>query len=132
MVTQIIIKNDDSIDNSKVTLIDTFRNSSSRETDVKYIWKSFFFFFEEFFNDCFINCKWKIKSTFSSLLPARCGQVAKLHPTGQGGEFMKVPMTPLDGAASLPSPSQLGESQCEDCWVMSQLCDRAEDTCRIQ
>lgn len=63
-----------------------------------------FFFFEEFFNDCFINCKWKIKSTFSSLLPARCGQVAKLHPTGQGGEFMKVPMTPLDGAASLPSP----------------------------
>ena len=103
-MTQIIIKNDDSIDNSKVTLIDTFRNSSSRETDVKYIWKSFFFFFEEFFNDCFINCKWKIKSTFSSLLPARCGQVAKLHPTGQGGEFMKVPITPLDGAASLPSP----------------------------
>ena len=44
-MTQIIIKNDNSIDNSKVTLIDTFRNSSSRETDVKYIWKSFFFFF---------------------------------------------------------------------------------------
>ena len=42
-MTQIIIKNDNSIDNSKVTLIDTFRNSSSRETDVKYIWKSFFF-----------------------------------------------------------------------------------------
>ena len=63
-----------------------------------------FFFFEDFFNDCFINCKWKIKSTFSSLLPARCGQVAKLHPTGQGGECLKVPVTPLDGAASLPSP----------------------------
>ena len=63
-----------------------------------------YFFFEDFFNDCFINCKWKIKSTFSSLLPARCGQVAKLHPTGQGGECLKVPVTPLDGAASLPSP----------------------------
>ena len=58
--------------------------------------------FEEFFNDCFINCKGKIKSTFSSLLPARYGQVAKLHPTGQGGECVKVPMTPLDGTASLP------------------------------
>ena len=47
-MTQIIIKNDNSIDNSKVTLIDTFRNSSSRETYVKYIWKSFFFFLKTF------------------------------------------------------------------------------------
>ena len=123
-MTQIMIKNGNSIDNSKITLIDTSRNSSSRETDVRYIgkrvWKRVFvFFFEEFFNDCFINCKWKIKSTFSSLLPARCGQVAKLHPTGQGGECVKVPMTPLDGRASLP-PSP---PQCEDCRVMSQLRD---------
>ena len=29
--------------------------------------------------------------------------MAKLHPTGQGGECVKVPVTPLGGAASLPS-----------------------------
>lgn len=48
-MTQIIIKNGNSIDKSKITLIDTSRNSNSRETDVKYIgkrvWKRVLFFF---------------------------------------------------------------------------------------
>lgn len=48
-----IIENNNSIDNSKFTFIDTVRNSSSRETNVKYTC-------EQFINNCFINYKWKI------------------------------------------------------------------------
>lgn len=43
VMTQIIIKNANFTDSPKITLTDTFRNVSSRETDVKYIWKSFLF-----------------------------------------------------------------------------------------